>query len=379
MAATVVTIVTLLGATATAAPATHATLPQENVPTVAPVAHDALYDRLQSGALSEARYALERVRSLFHLSEVRDEYGAVSRPAPTDATLLMRDLALRLDSLSGDDRAAAEDLLARPTQGSNDPDGMGYATNEAAPRCSANVCVHYVTSTTDRTTAAYADKVLAVMDEVWVTEVDSFRWREPQSDSQARPNGGDGRFDVYLANVGAQDIYGYCTVDVGQNTYTRSTYCVLDNDFVEFPSPVEDGALRVTAAHEFNHAIQYAYDVTDDYWLMEATSTWIEDEVYDDVNDNYQYLVTGPLGSPEVPADSFIDFSSFGRDSGYQYGTFVWMRYLSEMFHSRDIVRRIWEEVDARTAGASSLYSLQGIAAALEEQGTGFSSSFADF
>jgi hypothetical protein len=29
----------------------------------------------------------------------------------------------------------------------------------------------------------------------------------------------------------------------------------------------------VTAAHEFFHAIQYGYDVSEDPWLMESTAT----------------------------------------------------------------------------------------------------------
>ena len=49
-------------------------------------------------------------------------------------------------------------------------------------------------------------------------------------------------------------------------------------------------ALRVTAAHEFFHAIQFAYDVKEDLWFMEGSATWVEDEVYDSINDNYQFL-----------------------------------------------------------------------------------------
>ena len=46
----------------------------------------------------------------------------------------------------------------------------------------------------------------------------------------------------------------------------------------------------MTAAHEFFHAVQFAYDAADDQWFMESTATWMEDEIYDDVNDNLQYL-----------------------------------------------------------------------------------------
>ena len=55
----------------------------------------------------------------------------------------------------------------------------------------------------------------------------------------------------------------------------------------------------------------------------------MEDEVYDDVNDNYQYLPASPLGRPDVPFDLAIsDFSS--PSYGFQYGAFVFFRYLTE-------------------------------------------------
>jgi len=39
--------------------------------------------------------------------------------------------------------------------------------------------------------------------------------------------------------------------------------------------------IKVTAAHEFNHAIQFGYDYWEETWLMEATATWIEDDTAD--------------------------------------------------------------------------------------------------
>ena len=350
------------------------------LPQLTHVANDDLFESLEAGDISTGNYALQRARSLFELGAVRSDFGAVARPDARVATFLMRDLSLRLDTLSGEDRAAAEALLARPTQGAADPDNTGYTVSEAAPVCSANVCVHYVSSTRDAATSSFVAQVSAVMEHVWTTEISTYGWREPVSDVNLPHNEGSGKFDVYLSDLGRDGIYGFCTPDPGQRTVAESAYCVLDNDFSfsQFGAEPVD-SLSVTTAHEFNHAIQFAYDVTDDMWLLEATATFMEDEVYDDINDNYQYLVTGPLGRPRTPADSFSDFQNIGPDSGYQYGTFVWMRYLSEEFGSRDVVRRIWEKVDGRGAPDGGLYSLQGIAAMLSEQGTDFASSFADF
>ena len=48
--------------------------------------------------------------------------------------------------------------------------------------------------------------------------------------------------------------------------------------------------LQVTAAHEYNHVLQFAYDIAQDTWMFEATATWMEDEVFTEVDDYRQYL-----------------------------------------------------------------------------------------
>ena len=61
----------------------------------------------------------------------------------------------------------------------------------------------------------------------------------------------------------------------------------------------------MTAAHEYFHATQFAYDIAEDGWFLEATATWAEDELYDDVNDNVQYLTDSPITHPGQPIDKF--------------------------------------------------------------------------
>src|SRR3954468_22794124 len=87
----------------------------KRLPTLTPVAPDALSRALERGELSEAQYALERARSLFRLGAVRREFGAVARPRPRDATPILRDLLARIRLLSPSDRAAARGILSRPT------------------------------------------------------------------------------------------------------------------------------------------------------------------------------------------------------------------------------------------------------------------------
>ena len=55
-----------------------------------------------------------------------------------------------------------------------------------------------------------------------------------------------------------------------------SGYCVFDDDFSKKQFGGGGGAtacpLKVTAAHEFNHAIQFNYDAFEDMWFLEATA-----------------------------------------------------------------------------------------------------------
>ena len=74
--------------------------------------------------------------------------------------------------------------------------------------------------------------------------------------------GGSAQFDVYLADIGSAGLYGYCAPEHRCRVRAghASSFCVFDNDFTGFPMP-PDESLRVTAAHELFHAVQFGIDV----------------------------------------------------------------------------------------------------------------------
>ena len=143
----------------------------------------------------------------------------------------------------------------------------------------------------------YVDLVLGTMEHVHHTYVHA-GYRAPKPD---RGRGGNNKRDIYLSNLGDQVLYGYCTTDqpsarpaVGRLELLRARQQLHRADRVpDATRPLEN--MQVTAAHEYFHAVQFAYDVVEDGWLMEATATWAEDELYDDVNDNFQYLKSGQM------------------------------------------------------------------------------------
>ena len=137
---------------------------------------------------------------------------------------------------------------------------------------------------------------------------------------------------------------------MGNQKWRASGYCVLDDDYEEFalgPLP----AMRVTAAHEFFHAVQFNYDFGEDGWLMEATATWIEERFADDVDDSRGYLPYGQLGRPTRPLDAFGGLA--------HYGQWVFFERISERW-SNGAIRNIWSRLDA-TNGKKDDYSIQGV------------------
>ena len=99
---------------------------------------------------------------------------------------------------------------------------------------------------------------------------------------------------------------------------------------------------------------QFAYDIADDGWAMEGTAAWVEDVMYDDVNDNYQFLMESAITYPDLPIDLIHqDFP------GLRYGGWLFFRFLTEYLgdgtnHEIDIVREMWERAAARDRGGDS-------------------------
>jgi hypothetical protein len=290
---------------------------------------------------ARAEAALAPARSL-----LGPDAQAARRTASTrrpDASLALRDLFVALPRLDAAQRQEARGLLARPTNGSSDPLGDGY-TVPAKRICKKNICLHWVPTTADAPpSGAWVKSNLRFMNKVW------------------------------RKDLGSRGLYGYCTPErraKGQK-WLASGYCVLDNDF----SRTQYGAaprasLRVTGAHEFFHAVQFAYDYGEDPWLMEATATWMEERVADDVNDNRQYLPYGQVGAPDQPLDAF-------NQGGFnQYGNWVFFEYLSSRFGT-GVVRTIWTRAGAYPGGGHQ-YSTKAVRSVLGKHG-GFVSVYRAF
>lgn len=251
------------------------------------------------------------------------------------------------------------DVRARPTD-DPDPNRNAYTEPEAArsPRCSPHFCVHWVAKGIDAPNRAdtdrnrvpdFVEQVLQVAEDVHEVENEELGWREPKSDG--RIGGRRGKTDIYLSQIGGE-LFGYAAPDRGQASKEHRIprrlhgYLVVDNDYsaFEFPGTTAAEDLEVTLAHEYNHILQFGYDAFQDPWFAESTATWMEDEVYDGIDDYLRY-VRRWVRRWDTPLTA---------TSIKEYGSAVWNQWLARRYGAA-IVRRAWARaIHLRPGGFSA-------------------------
>ncbi len=224
-------------------------------------------------------------------------------------------LRLNIKSFSPAQQEELKKILARPV----------LDTSIVSP--SGKFRIHYDTSGTNKPGYSIND-LAAAFDSSYNFEVTTLGYPEPPVDNN---EGGDNLYDVYVLNLGL--LYGETDfeneITPGSNKYI--TYIQMDNDFTGYFTEGINAA-RVTAAHEFHHAIQvgnYIWRV-DDLFFYELTSTAFEDIVYPSVNDYLQYL-------PSYFNNTQV---SFAATQGYNFA--IWNLYLNAVF-GPGIIKRQWE------------------------------------
>ncbi|MDQ3982316.1 MAG: hypothetical protein M3271_06500 [Actinomycetota bacterium] len=341
------------------------------------VTNDRLSRSLRAGEITAAEFALERAEDAF----AGDVEGEMS--------LLLTDLALRVRYLRGTQRERALALLARPTDPDSDVDidHASYRNNEVSASCSAHFCIHYTeTGRHAVDDLDYVESVKLEMEYVWDAEVDGLGFKVPKSDATSEntvPPADAAKLDVYLLDAGADGVYGYCTTDDPNlidpdsryEYFDASSYCALDNDFdsPQFLGAPPEDSLRVTAAHEFFHAIQLSYAAGHDTWMSEGTAALIEDLVHDAINDNYQYLRASALRRPSVSLDK--------STAPEHYGAWLFWRFLTEIegTDGAAIIRETWQQAAVDGPGAPGFYSVFAVKRALAARDISFPNAFAFF
>ena len=216
--------------------------------------------------------------------------------------------------------------------------------------------VHY---DTDGTHALGYDLngLLAALDSVYEYEINTLGYPLPPVDNN---EGGDNLYDIYIQNLGRGN-YGYTEFETQIGEEERYiSYTVIENDFTNFYTSGLDAA-RVTAAHEYHHAIQIGNYIwrSDDLYYYETTSTSMEEFVFDYVNDYYammsKYFNRTSLSISKIDGYSFTVYNIFLKE---KYGV--------------DVIKRVWELMVQMPA-------VRAMDQALRETGTDLKTAFNTF
>ncbi len=285
----------------------------------------------QSGNLNYSQKALLQISAIRRPHELPTKYQAPSSTSVSHArcaTDAIVDIRQNWDQIDLPTQQSISQLLTRwSTAFTYDSPGGFFKLHydvtgtNAVPSTDGN----------GNTIPDYIEKCAAYMDSS-LARHQALGYLNPPSDGAW---GGDSKFDVYFEDMG---YYGYAVPEgAGPNPWNDYySHLVLHRNFFGFPSNDDPegnqaGAAKATAAHEFHHCIQFAYDAGEGSWFMELDATYMEDIVFDQVNDNYNYL-SSFQNDPQV---SLMD------ESIHMYASFIWGIYLVERFDTT-LMRAAW-------------------------------------
>ena len=180
----------------------------------------------------------------------------------------------------------------------------------------------------------YAQQLLAELERTWELEIVELQFPPPlHSDNYL--------FNIYVGDSGSGT----------PSSYGLAGYYTADEEgwpmiVINLPALIDSQSFG-TLSHEFFHAVQHACG-TYPYeglsaWYWESTAIWIENEVYPDDPVYAAYL----FGFAFLPHKSlyFFDYYDSGALSEYyQYGAFIFPKYLTTFWASAEDMRDSWVE-----------------------------------
>jgi hypothetical protein len=204
----------------------------------------------------------------------------------------------------------------------------------------------------------YVDETAEAFEYAYSIQVDSMGFPPPPN------NGENGKepYDVYLIDLSKGGYYGFTTSELAlpgstnQHQYSL-TFIQLDNNYSISDKTVNGNlsfntfgldALKITAAHEFQHAIHLAnYGMNDqlyDVSLYEMFCTWIESYHYPEIKD-YHYYVRNYFLQPKE--NRFGQRYSNNVASGYANALFF--EYLHDKTQEQSLgfkpILDMWENI----------------------------------
>jgi hypothetical protein len=349
------------------------------LPPATPASAERGEPKLPTPALLErdvARGRLDRAEADLYLAYAFGAPGklpaAYRSDAPWDGTLPLLRLEERVAEMPrGSRRAAIRETLSSSSALANCSSAAGGASTHS----STYFYIEYGTIGGGLTISQYA----ASLDTSWATEVNTFGWSAPP----LHPSVPGGKYHVVVAAL-AGGLYGFVSTSgtyaglAGDNPNTPWTEpdayrsCMaLNNDYSGFPGTPQQ-ALDATTAHEFNHSLQFGYGAitganAPDASFTEGGATWMEDEVFDASNDNYNYLWP-----------DFTDDMGSYSGGNFPYPYWVVFRALTERFGTgaagagEQVMEDFWE----LTSQSATSNMLPALNTALVSKGTNLADAY---
>ena len=313
----------------------------------------------RGGALDDEEALLLALQRIFEPDTLPDAYRADTSAPVRCATPIV--IAAQRAALDPVDRTRVDAWLS-PT--------VELARRNAYVTAQGRFTIDYVTSGSSTVplddvapsngVPDYVERVGQYLEQSWETEFVQLGFVAPDLSG--------GPYRVNLRRIGA---YGFTSLtDVG----TAGTEITMHNDFLGFP-PNDDpegdqwGAAKVTAAHELKHASQWTNNgwTASGLWI-EIDATWIEDVVFDPVNDYYNYLTfRSPITDPPRPLDD--------GGSG-AYAEAIWQHWMSETLGIESI-NALWgrrSQVPQETMLESYAWTITQFGAPMAERWVEFAS-----
>jgi hypothetical protein len=258
------------------------------------------------------------------------------KPDAEEPTQALRHVAQILPRLEGDQEERAERMLARPT---NHPDRDGYAYNAPVSFAFSNhFCFFYTLTGEDAVSPAdtnangypdFIDATAGFAEFSFRDEHGRLAFNRPLGDGArgCRP----GKIDIYLVELSRDQAYGIAIAEPKPRQLRSTAYMLVDRNMAEFGYSNRLQPLAVTIAHEYGHVIQDGYDLYQDDWMAESTSTWLEEQVFPVVNDYINYM----------PAHQSVGVPLTDNNDIKQYANATFWHFLDSKFGNR-IASKSW-------------------------------------
>lgn len=315
-------------------------------------------DARSDGQLSTDQGLLYTFYALYDRERLPQSYRVDGNAPIKCGTPALMEFQQEKENLSPATVSEIERLSQRQTQQQSD---------ETHISSSGNFAIHYDTSGDDAPPQEdsnnsgvpdYVEEVAAAADSSYRHEVENLGYTDPLL--PAAP------YDITILNL--QSVYGQTIVTAGGAT----TEIEIENDFAEnfppndHPDGDQIGAVYATVAHELKHAIQYANNEWEgsagSFDWSEMDATLMEEVVYENVNDYYNYLPS---------SNSIFNTPQDGIPGAYWHVS--WSLFFEEYFGSVfwvDVWQEIKEEPDRNF--------LDAIISQVRERDENFSEIFAE-